>query len=103
MSFMTAKNIMWHWKNNTKESEKIRFIDVFTAQRIIADRKRISRVFIMGGLLLLLPRKSLGYESAQHGASALSSVSSGRREVGRGIRYENWAPRSGTDRVAGRV
>ena len=53
MSFMTAKNIMWHWKNNTKESEKIRFIDVFTAQRIIADRKRISRVFIVGGLLLV--------------------------------------------------
>ena len=53
MSFMTAKNIMWHWKNNTKESEKIRFIDVFTAQRIIADRKRIYRVFIVGGLLLV--------------------------------------------------
>ena len=53
MSFMTAKNIMWHWKNNTKESEKIRFIDVFTAERIIADHKRISRAFIVGGLLLV--------------------------------------------------
>ena len=47
MSFMTAKNIMWHWKNNTKESEKIRFIDVFTAERIIADRKRFSKALIV--------------------------------------------------------
>ena len=57
MSFMTAKNIMWHWKNNTKESEKITFGDVVTAkvliERIIADRKRISRAFIVGGLLLV--------------------------------------------------
>ena len=44
---MTAKNIMWHWKNNTKESEKIRFIDVFTAERIIADRKRFSKALIV--------------------------------------------------------
>ena len=54
---MTAKNIMWHWKNNTKESEKITFGDVVTAklliERIIADRKRISRAFIVGGLLLV--------------------------------------------------
>ena len=39
------------------------------------------------------------YESAQHGATALSSVRSGRRGVGRGIGYENWVPRSGSDRV----
>ena len=38
-------------------------------------------------------------KSAQHGASALSSVRSGRRGVGRGIGYENWAPRSRSGRV----
>ena len=57
MSFMTAKNIMWHWKNNTKESEKITFGDVMTAEslvaRVNANRKRMSRVFIVGGLLLV--------------------------------------------------
>ena len=40
MSLRRAKKIMHHWKNNTKESEKIRFIDVFTAERIIDDRKQ---------------------------------------------------------------
>ena len=29
------------------------FIDVFTAERIIADRKWISKAFIVGGLLLV--------------------------------------------------
>ena len=57
MSFLTAKNIMWHWKNNTKESEKITFGDVVTAEllieRINANRQRFSRVFIVGGLLLV--------------------------------------------------
>ena len=41
MSLRRAKKIiLHHWKNNTKESEKIRFIDVFTAERIIDDRKQ---------------------------------------------------------------
>ena len=53
MSLRRAKKIMHHWKNNTIESEKIRFIDVFTAERIIADRKWISKAFIVGGLLLV--------------------------------------------------
>ena len=39
MSFLTAKNIMWHWKNNTKESEKITFGDVMKLEGRIADRK----------------------------------------------------------------
>ena len=57
MSFLTAKNIMWHWRNNTKESEKITFGDVMTAESLIenfnAKRKRMSRVFIAAGLLLV--------------------------------------------------
>ena len=57
MSFLTAKNIMWHWKNNTKESEKITFGDVVTAEllieRINANRKRMSKAFIVAGLLLV--------------------------------------------------
>ena len=57
MSFLTAKHIMWHWKNNTKESEKITFGDVVTAEslilRINANRKRMSRAFIVAGLLLV--------------------------------------------------
>ena len=57
MSFLTAKNIMWHWRNNTKESEKITFGDVMTAEslvaRVDANRKRMSRVFIAAGLLLI--------------------------------------------------
>ena len=57
MSFLTAKNIMWHWRNNTKESEKITFGDVVTAEslilRINANRKRMSRAFIVAGLLLV--------------------------------------------------
>ena len=57
MSFLTAKNIMWHWKNNTKESEKITFGDVIKAESLIervnANRQRFSRVFIVGGLLLV--------------------------------------------------
>ena len=57
MSFLTAKNIMWHWKNNTKESEKITFGDVMKAESLIervnANRQRFSRVFIVGGLLLV--------------------------------------------------
>ena len=57
MSFMTAKNIMWHWKNNTKESETITFGDVMKAEslvaRVNANRKRMSRVFIAAGLLLV--------------------------------------------------
>ena len=55
MSFLTAKNIMWHWKNNTKESETITFGDVVTAESLIervnANRQRMSRVFIAAGLL----------------------------------------------------
>ena len=43
--------------------------------------------------------KAIGYESAQHDASPLSSMGSGRRGSGRGIRYENWAPRSRSGRV----
>ena len=45
MSFMTAKNIMFHWNKHDKESEKIRCMDrsLRPNQRIIADRKRISR------------------------------------------------------------
>ena len=55
MSLRRAKKIiLHHWKNNTKESEKIRFIDVFTAERIIADRKWISKAIIVGGLLVLV-------------------------------------------------
>jgi hypothetical protein len=38
-------------------------------------------------------------KSAQHGASPLSSMGSGRRGSGRGIRYESWAPRSRSGRV----
>ena len=38
-------------------------------------------------------------KSAQHGASPLSSMGSGRRGSGRGIGYENWAPRSRSGRV----
>jgi len=38
-------------------------------------------------------------KSAQHGASSLSSMGSGRRGSGRGIGYENWAPRSRSGRV----
>jgi hypothetical protein len=38
-------------------------------------------------------------KSAQHGASPLSSMGSGRRGSGRGIRYGNWAPRSRSGRV----
>ena len=38
-------------------------------------------------------------KSAQHGASRLSSMGSGRRGSGRGIGYENWAPRSRSGRV----
>ena len=57
MSFLTAKNIMWHWKNNTKESEKITFGDVIKAEslieRINANRKRMSKAFIVAGLLLV--------------------------------------------------
>ena len=57
MSFLTANNIMWHWKNNTKESEKITFGDVMKAESLIervnANRQRFSRVFIVGGLLLV--------------------------------------------------
>ena len=44
MSLRRAKKIMHHWKNNTKESEKIRFIDVFTAERIIDDRKQFKAI-----------------------------------------------------------
>jgi hypothetical protein len=58
MSFLTAKNIMWHWKNNTKESETITFGDVMKAEslvaRVNANRQRFSRVFIVGGLLLVV-------------------------------------------------
>ena len=55
MSFMTAKNIMFHWNKQDKESEKIRctWTSLRPNQRIIADRKRISRAFIVGGLLLV--------------------------------------------------
>ena len=46
-----------HWRNNTKESEKITFGDVMTAESLIenfnAKRKRMSRVFIAAGLLIL--------------------------------------------------
>jgi len=38
-------------------------------------------------------------KSAQHGASPLSSMGSGRRGSGQGIRYETWAPRSRSARV----
>ena len=57
MSFLTAKNIMWHWKNNTKESETITFGDVMKAEslvaRVNANRKRMSKAFIVAGLLLV--------------------------------------------------
>ena len=57
MSFLTAKNIMWHWKNNTKDSETITFGDVVKAESLIervnANRQRMSRVFIAAGLLLV--------------------------------------------------
>ena len=49
---------MHHWKNNTKESKKIRFIDVFTAERIIDDRKQFkamsSKAIILVCVLLLV-------------------------------------------------
>ena len=50
---------MYHWNNRTKESEKIRFIDVFTAERIIAYRKKqframSSKAIIVGGLIIII-------------------------------------------------
>ena len=63
MSFLTAKNIMWHWKNNTKESETITFGDVMKAEslvaRVNANRQRMSRVFITAGLVLLVASQVL--------------------------------------------
>ena len=49
-------------ENNTKESEKIRFIDVFTmvftAERIIADRKMSSKAVMVFVLILVASQVS---------------------------------------------
>ena len=61
MSFKTAKNIVWHWDNNTKESERIPVGAIIKARNLVASvNARVfasqKLFFVAVGLLFLASR-----------------------------------------------